>query len=160
MTPVQAGTQTVVCRLPVRCSHGASDTTARFPAAHVSLRGSLLSAAGAQPQAAASGSTLTCRVASGVPVLETDGPSGPGDVGGGSGDGGTGGSRGWGEGGANEGDDEDLTLLTREQVTIIRTERATVCMCRSRARLCQELAGTTLALQCLCCRGGGPTICR
>ncbi len=107
--------QAVACRLPPRCGLAASDSAARI-SPPASLDGSSLRAI--SPEAAAAASTdspLVCRVTAGVTVTETDGPGGFGGDGG-SGDNGSGDGRSWGEGGANEGDDEDITLLSREQV--------------------------------------------
>ena len=112
--PPQPCVQAVVCRLPTRCSLGASDSNARFPAP-ASLDGPCLRTMSVQATVANTDSPLVCRVAAGVPAIEADGPGG---IGGGSGDGS---GRSWGEGGANEGDDEDITLLTREQVLRFET---------------------------------------
>ena len=113
--------QAVTCRPPTRCSLGANDSTARIPPL-ASLDGSSRRAISPEAAAAAAStaSPLVCRVAAGVPVTEADGPGGFGGDGG-RGDNGSGDGRSWGEGGANEGDDEDITLLTHEQVLRFET---------------------------------------
>ena len=117
---LQASQQLHAHRHAVRCNSSAEGTS-YFSTPPCSGGLSLGSSASTHciVASAPESSLLTCRVASGVPLTDVGGSGGDGGGNGVGGDGNNGNGGNW-EGGANEGDDEDSTLLNQQEVVFLR----------------------------------------